>query len=156
MTTQTKSRGFTIVELLIVIIVIAILAAITIVAYNGITNRANASAGKQNATSVGRVASAYAADDGSAGGNGVFPTLAQVTGYTAGVAKIPTGITVQATSLSATHKDGKTVIYLTKGTSPNFTGACIGSWDNSLEAPEVVWTYVGDAAAGNNATPSCT
>jgi|GEM_PF-1054748 len=33
-------RGFTIVELLIVIVVIAILAAITIVSYNGITNRA--------------------------------------------------------------------------------------------------------------------
>lgn len=36
-----KQRGFTIVELLIVIVVIAILAAITIVAFNGITARAN-------------------------------------------------------------------------------------------------------------------
>lgn len=36
-----NSKGFTIVELLIVIVVIAILAAITIVAYNGIQNRAN-------------------------------------------------------------------------------------------------------------------
>jgi len=40
---QRKS-GFTIVELLIVIVVIAILAAITIVAYNGVTNRAADSA----------------------------------------------------------------------------------------------------------------
>ena len=39
-----KNRGFTIVELLIVIVVIAILAAITIVAYNGIQTRAKASA----------------------------------------------------------------------------------------------------------------
>lgn len=39
-----NQTGFTIVELLIVIVVIAILAAITIVAYNGIQNRANNSA----------------------------------------------------------------------------------------------------------------
>ena len=34
-------RGFTIVELLIVVVVIAILAAITVVAYSGIQNRTN-------------------------------------------------------------------------------------------------------------------
>lgn len=38
---RNGQRGFTIVELLIVIVVIAILAAIVIVAYNGIQNRAN-------------------------------------------------------------------------------------------------------------------
>jgi prepilin-type N-terminal cleavage/methylation domain-containing protein len=40
---KINHRGFTIVELLIVIVVIGILAAITIVAYNGIQNRARAS-----------------------------------------------------------------------------------------------------------------
>ncbi len=42
--TQTMQSGFTIVELLIVIVVIGILAAITIVAYNGIQGRARVAA----------------------------------------------------------------------------------------------------------------
>ena len=41
MKNQIASKGFTIVELLIVIVVIGILASITIVAFNGIQSRAN-------------------------------------------------------------------------------------------------------------------
>lgn len=40
----SKQSGFTIVELLIVIVVIAILATIAIIAYNGIQERSRASA----------------------------------------------------------------------------------------------------------------
>jgi prepilin-type N-terminal cleavage/methylation domain-containing protein len=43
MSYYSKQKGFTIVELLIVVVVIAILAAITIVSYNGIQNRAQQS-----------------------------------------------------------------------------------------------------------------
>lgn len=45
-------RGFTIVELLIVIVVIAILAAITIVSYNGIRNRAETASSQVTARQV--------------------------------------------------------------------------------------------------------
>lgn len=41
---KKKAYGFTIVELLIVIVIIAILASITLVSYNGITKRANQAA----------------------------------------------------------------------------------------------------------------
>lgn len=51
---QNRSTGFTIVELLIVIVVIAILAAITIVAYTGIQNRADESALQSNASQAGK------------------------------------------------------------------------------------------------------
>jgi prepilin-type N-terminal cleavage/methylation domain-containing protein len=61
---KNKSQGFTIVELLIVVVVIAILAAITIVSYNGITNRANASAAKSTAASIQKKIELYQADQG--------------------------------------------------------------------------------------------
>lgn len=53
MTLKPKSKvGFTIVELLIVIVVIAILAAISIVAYNGIQSRARDTIRSQDMTSI--------------------------------------------------------------------------------------------------------
>ena len=77
---QHKKTGFTIVELLIVIVVIAILASITIVAYNGIQNQATESSVKselsQNvkkvmAAAVTSNSSRYATTDVMTGGSAV-------------------------------------------------------------------------------------
>lgn len=57
-------RGFTIVELLIVVVVIAILAAITIVSYNGITARANTSSAQSAASTYGKKAELYQGEVG--------------------------------------------------------------------------------------------
>ena len=58
-----KSRsGFTIVELLIVIVVIAILAAISIVAYNGIQQRARDNTRKSNLASISKALKLYNVD----------------------------------------------------------------------------------------------
>jgi type IV pilus assembly protein PilA len=57
--TKLKQSGFTIVELLIVIVVIAILAAISIVAYNGIQSRGKASAAQSLANSIVKKAEAF-------------------------------------------------------------------------------------------------
>lgn len=56
--------GFTIVELLIVVVVIAILASITIVAYNGIRQRAADSALKHETSSAATRLSVYMVDNG--------------------------------------------------------------------------------------------
>lgn len=64
---KTKS-GFTIVELLIVIVVIGVLAAITVVAYNGIQTRAENTKTVSSITAYVKGLSLYAAD------KGVYPT----------------------------------------------------------------------------------
>lgn len=60
-----KPRGFTIVELLIVIVVIAVLAAIAVVAYNGIQARANDARRASDLRQVVKLIEAYNAENGS-------------------------------------------------------------------------------------------
>lgn len=60
-----KARGFTIVELLIVVVIIAILASITMVAYNGITKRANDAKRQADISNARKLVEAYYALNGS-------------------------------------------------------------------------------------------
>ena len=70
MTPKPKSKvGFTIVELLVVIVVIAILAAISIVAYNGIQNRSKDSKVSSEVSHVKKAIELYKID------NGIYPSL---------------------------------------------------------------------------------
>ena len=58
-----RERGFTIVELLIVIVVIAILAAVTTVAYNGVSARASYSKARSDFAAIRRAIDLYKVDN---------------------------------------------------------------------------------------------
>lgn len=118
-----KQTGFTIVELLIVIVVIAILAAITIVAYNGIQNRAYDSAIQSDLSTLAKKIQMRALDN-----NDSYPsndtqleaidfTASQANYYTASnnegnltVCVIPSGTTARF-SIAAKSKSGTVFVY---------------------------------------------
>ncbi len=72
---KNKVKGFTLVELLIVIVVIAILAAISIVAYNGVTQKARDDERQSNARNLLNAAASYQADEDE------WPTVAKLKDY---------------------------------------------------------------------------
>ena len=90
MISQSKQKGFTIVELLIVIVVIGILAAISIVAYNNVTQKARDDQRISDARNIINAAAAYQAETGS------WPTTkAQLN---SGTVVVPTAVTDKITS----------------------------------------------------------
>ena len=120
-----KQQGFTIVELLIVIVVIGILAAITIVAYNGIQNRGKTAAGQALANSIVKKAEALNAVKGnyyssSAGLTGALITTYANTAPVVGEAVIDNASSVIAATSSASGAS------LTSSTASN--GAVVAAW----------------------------
>jgi len=148
-TTWAKNtQGFTIVELLIVVVVIAILAAISIVAYSGIQNRANDSAVKNDLSNLAKKIKMYEATNGelpkggSATGNSAsFPAITFSVAkssyatngdnlhYCQGLKSGQETFTIAARSKSLT-----TFIYtpesgFTESTSGSVSGHCTAGWD---------------------------
>lgn len=72
--TRRYTRGFTIVELLIVIVVIGILAAITIVAYTGIQNRAYNATVRSDMAGLVKKMEIWRVDSSS----GTYPSIAEI------------------------------------------------------------------------------
>jgi prepilin-type N-terminal cleavage/methylation domain-containing protein len=148
-----KERGFTIVELLIVIVVIGILAAITIVAYNGVQNRARTTTNQSNANEVRDKSEVYAAD----AGNGVFPTAALLEGVassdTAALSpKVKLLLDSSTPALAATAPTSSTTTVISYAPCPAtapFTGAKIGYWDHVAGAARYLASGTADPV--NNA-----
>lgn len=142
-----QQNGFTIVELLIVIVVIAILAAITIVAYNGIQNRA---VNQQTVTSVRAYYSAmiaYAVD------NGAYPTGNSCLGPAEFYASNPCFIGSGTYNYNAAQNTALATYITTTPTLPNvklvgsnFTGSGIFYYPTG--------SYIGFPIKGTNTCPS--
>src|SRR5665648_308319 len=96
---KDRQKGFTIVELLVVIVVIGILAAITIVSYTGITSRANTAGAQSAASNIAAKAEVYNAD-GPLGTTGYPLTLAALTGAAPTTTYFLSGVTLDLTTLA--------------------------------------------------------
>lgn len=114
-----QERGFTIVELLIVVVVIGILAAISVVSYTGITQQANTAKARSNAASVQRVAEVHFATNGS------YPTAVEDFTDSELEATLPSGVNlVEALTSDDDKLNG--VVYETDATG---SAAQVTYWD---------------------------
>lgn len=125
---KTKhNSAFTIVELLIVIVVIAILATISIVAYNGIQQRARASEASTALTQAKKKLELYKVDNGS------YPTTGNLA--SAGIAN--TDVDYQYTSNGTTYCITGTagnVSYKASDTAGPTQGGCAGHGQGGVAA----------------------
>jgi len=133
--TTPKHNGFTIVELLIVIVVIAILAAIVIVAYNGIQSRAKTQSAQSSASVIKKKIEAY-----SAANNGSYPatTLTTIAAYTSALntytesSIASAGITLGTPTTSTSNNEK--LIEVSHCSTAGATGYRVRFWDFGTNA----------------------
>lgn len=134
-----SQEGFTIVELLIVVVVIAILAAITIVSYNGITARANSSSAQSAASNVLKKIETYASLPENSGYPTTFGALTAPGSSTQPF--FVTGVTITGTAISAQPSSPSTVNVLRCPASGTITGMQVRYWKyDGTPAAEVLST----------------
>jgi prepilin-type N-terminal cleavage/methylation domain-containing protein len=109
-------RGFTIVELLIVIVVIGILAAIVIVAYNGVQSRAQYSREQSDMNAINKMIQIYYATNNSypsTGGSGSWQGWSQASNFIPGIVPAYASTIPQMPSDPATENS---YLYTSNGT----------------------------------------
>ena len=140
--TLKNSRGFTIVELLIVIIVIAILATLVITAYNGVQAKARDVKRQGDANSVQKAAEAYNAD------NSGYPTTTAQIEATTGTINLDSTI---KTNLGIVAPSGSSKDLLQLQTCDTAGGNAIVYWSEQTSAIKTVYagTHASCAAAAS-------
>ena len=134
-----SERGFTIVELLIVIVVIGILAAITIVSFNGVTAKANTSSAQSAATAVSKKIEAYNAEVSAYPDNFSLLTDATKSGTSYYIPTSTYTLKTAAIATAPTTAEGPSTISIQKCGSPT-AGFIIGYWSYSEKTQKTITT----------------
>jgi prepilin-type N-terminal cleavage/methylation domain-containing protein len=141
-----QERGFTIVELLIVVVVIGILAAISVVSYTGITQQANTAKAQSNASSVKRVAEVYFAK------NGQYPSAVGDFTDSSLEATLPGDINFLSGSTALSASNGTNSVIYEIGDDNDRSKASVWYWDFSASPAAAVEVEISAGGAGSNPT----
>ena len=128
MISSNKTKGFTLVELLIVIVVIAILAAISIAAYNGVSNKARDGERLASARDIINAAAVYNSEKGH------WPTIAELGSFN--TIKLSDQIKSRLGTTAPNPGDKSKYQYQLCGTAPGFTGAKVTYWKEVIDGHE--------------------